>query len=103
MVRIARQKLHATTAMESVDLTVTGKLSVIKFELLCTHRRVPLVGLGHYKQVLDSSLVERGVEGHYCWWSEVHPAVEVPRAMAAEGGNRSVAEATVPVPETRVK
>ena len=55
LVRIARQKLYATTPMESV----------MKFDLLRTHRRVPVVGLGHYTQVLDSSLVERVTEGHY--------------------------------------
>ena len=53
--------------------------------------------------MLDSSLVERVPEGHYCSWSGVNPVVEVPRAMAAEGRKGSAAEATVPVPETRVK
>jgi len=42
--------------------------------------------------------VERVPEGHYCSWSEVHPAVEV-----VEGGKGSAAEATVPVPEYGVK
>lgn len=85
------------------SLLVTRKLSMNKMTYLFgTHPRVSFAVVGHYTQVLDSSLVERVLEEHYCYLAEAHPAAEVPRVMAAEGQKESVPEAKGQVPTTRV-